>query len=105
MGGATGRAVEIVGVVGGAVDIVVALPVDEPHRHVGLTEDHAARLLDAGNRQRVFRWPEILLRRGPPCRVQPRAIEGFLPCLANAEQPAVLTAPQRRVSAAGTSPA
>ena len=91
------RAAEIIGIVGGAVDVVVALPIAEPDRHIGLAEDHAAGLFDAGNRQRVFRGPVILLRHKAPCRGQARDIVGFLHGQGNAEQRLLLATRQRGV--------
>src|ERR1043165_5296748 len=58
----------VVRVVGGAVNVVIALPVAEAYRHVGLAEDDAAGFLHPGDRQRVVRGPKILLRRKAPCR-------------------------------------
>ena len=42
-----GAAAEIPGVVGGAEDVVVALPVGQVQRHVGFAEDHGAGILQA----------------------------------------------------------
>ena len=99
-GGAAGRAAEVVGIVGGAVDVVVALPVGERDRHVGLAEDDAARVLHPRDRQRVFRRPEILLRRKAPGGRQPRDVVGFLHRHRQAEQRPCLAARQRRIGGA-----
>ncbi len=88
-------------IVGGAVDLVVALPVAEPDRHVGLAEDHAARGPGAGNRQRVFARREILLRRKAPRRRQSRDVVGFLHRQGNAEQRPGLAARAGGIGGAG----
>ena len=88
--GATGRAArraaEIERVVGSAVNLIVALPVAKPDRHVGLAEDDAARILDAGNRQRVLGRHKILLRWNAPGCWQACDVEGFLHRHREAEQ-------------------
>ena len=77
---------EIEGIVGGAVDLVVALPVAERERHVGLAEDDAAGVLDARNRERVFLRLEILLRRDTPGRRRPATLKDSLIVIGDAEQ-------------------
>ena len=99
-GGAARRAAEIERIVGDAVDLVIALPVGESDRHVGLAEDHAAGGFDAGNRQRVLRRREILLRRKAPGRGQPRDVVGFLHREGNAEQRPCLATRERCVGGA-----
>ena len=100
-GRAAGGTAEVERIVGGAVDLVVALPVAEPERHVGLAEDHAAGGLDPGYRQRVFRRHEILLRRIAPSRGQSRDVVGFLDGYGNAKQRAGFAAGASRVGGAG----
>ena len=100
-GGAARRAAEIEGVVGGAVDLVIALPVGEPERDVGLAEDDAAGVLDPRDRQRVFRRRKILLRRNAPGRRQSRDIVGFLERHGQAEQRLLHAARQFGVGGAG----
>ena len=99
-GGAAGCAPEVIGVVGGAVDLVIALPVAEPDRHVGLAEDHAAGILDARNRQRVLARNKILLRWIAPGRRQACDIVGLLHSHRDAEQRPRLATLQCRVSGA-----
>src|SRR3984885_7518254 len=65
---AAGRAAEVVGIIGGAVDIVIALPVAEPERPVGLAENDATGVLDARDRERVFLGTIILVSRNSPGR-------------------------------------
>src|SRR5437868_2571416 len=96
-GRAARRAAEVIGIVGGAVDVVVTLPVAEPDRHIGLAEDHAAGFFHPRNRQRVFRGPVILLRHKAPCRGQAGDVVGFLHGQGNAEQRLLLAARQRGV--------
>ncbi len=96
-GRAARRAAEIEGVVGGAVDVVIALPVAEPDRHVGFAEDDAAGILHARDRQRVLRRLEILLRRKSPGRGQACDVVGFLDRHRQAEQGPGLAARQRGV--------
>ena len=87
-------------IIGGAVDVVVALPVAEPERHVGLAEDHAAGFLDARNRQRVLARDKILLRRIAPGRGQACDVVGLLHGQRDAEQRARFGMLQRRVGSA-----
>src|SRR5205085_2450337 len=96
-GGAAGRAREIIRIVRGAVDVVIALPVAEPERHVGLAKDDAARVLDACDRQGVFLRDEILLRHKPPGRRQASDVVGFLDGEGQAEQRPVFAARERSV--------
>ncbi len=99
-GGAARRAAEVERVVGGAVDLVVALPVAEAERHIGLAENDAAGVLDAGDRQRVLGGNEILLRRKAPGRRQPGDVVGFLHRQRHAEQRLALAARQRGIGCA-----
>src|SRR5262249_31710546 len=77
-GRAAGRAREVVGVVGGAVDLVEALPIAKCERHVGLAENDTAGVLDARDRERVVFWLKVLLRGNTPGRGCARIVEGFL---------------------------
>src|ERR1700733_7276408 len=65
---AAGCAAEVVGIIGSAVDIVIALPVAEPERYVGLAENNATGVLDARDRERVFLGTIILVSRNSPGR-------------------------------------
>ena len=59
---APGRETKVPGIIGCPVDVVVALPVAQRQRHIGLAENDGARILYARNDQRVFFWleaPEI----------------------------------------------
>src|SRR6478609_359035 len=91
---ATRRAAEIEWIVRRAVDLVVALPIRQPDGHVGLAEDDAAGILYPGDRQRVLRRLEILLRRPAPGRGQAGDVVGFLHRDGEAEQRLPLAARQ-----------
>jgi hypothetical protein len=99
-GRAARRAFEIVGIVGGAVDLVIALPVAEPERHIGLAEDDAAGVLDPRDRQRVFGRLEILLRGKAPGRRQAGDVVGFLHGQGDAEQRLALATRERSIGGA-----
>ena len=55
-----GRPGEVPGIVGRAVDLVVALPVSEAERHVGLAENDGSGAFEAGHRERVLLGDESL---------------------------------------------
>ena len=84
--GPSGRAAEIPGIISCPVDVVVALPVAQHQRHIGLAEDDGARVLHAGDDQRVFFRHEALELRDTPGRRQSGDIEGFLHRHRDAEQ-------------------
>ena len=65
-------------VVGRAVDRVEGLPVAEPHRHVGLAEDHRARRQQPVDRERVRLRPVVPQLRQAPGGRQPGDVERLL---------------------------
>ncbi len=73
-------------IVGRAVDVVVALPVAEAERHIGLAENDGAGALEARHRERVFLGDEILERRDAPGGRQSGDVEGFLDRHRHAEE-------------------
>jgi hypothetical protein len=97
-GGAAGRTAHVPRIVRGAVDVVVALPVGEHQRHVGLAKDDGAGALEAGDREGVLLRHKALGRHDAPGRRQAGDIEGFLDRDRQAEQRAALAAAERGVS-------
>src|SRR5271166_6737943 len=79
------------------VDVVVALPVAEAERHIGLAENDCARRLEAAHGKRVFRRDEVLGRGYAPGRWQSGNVVGFLDRDGHAEQRQALAARKRRV--------
>ena len=76
--GAARRAAEIPGIVGRAVDIVVALPVGEVQRHVGLAEQGDAGIHHALCDQRILCRDRVLEGGIAPGGGEARDVEGFL---------------------------
>src|ERR1700722_6082727 len=83
---AAGRAADIPGIVGGSVDIVIALELTKPHRDIGLADDDFASPLQPRNGKRIFGRHEIPEARKPPGRRQSRDIECLLQRHGNTEQ-------------------
>ncbi len=77
-GGPAGRAQQVPGIVGGAVDRVEALPVGEQHRDIGLAEDDGARALQALHRKRVLACHVVLEFRHAPGGGPARDVKGLL---------------------------
>ena len=75
---AAGPARQVPGVVGGAVDRVVALEVGQVQRHVALAEDHRACRLEPVDHQRVRRGGVVLARQVAPGGGLADQVEGFL---------------------------
>ena len=99
--GSPRRPANVPGVVGRSVDGVVALPVAERQRHIGLAKDHGARLFQAGDDQGVLLWPKILELRIAPSRRQTGDVEGLLHRHRNSEQCAFVAARERDVGRLG----
>ena len=100
-GGAAGRAAEIERIVGGAVDLVVALPVAERDGTLVLPRITPPASLTREIDSASSGGDEILLRRKTPGRRQSRDVEGFLDRHGNAEQRPGLAARAGRVGGAG----
>ena len=66
-GRATRDALEIPGIVRGPVDFVVGLKVGEMQRHVGLAEEHDARLFETLDRKGIHLRDVVLVRRIAAC--------------------------------------
>jgi hypothetical protein len=79
------------------VDVVVALPVAEAARHIGLAENDCARRLEAAHGKRVFPRDEVLGRGYAPGRRQSGDVIGFLDRDRHAEQRPTLAARERRI--------
>ena len=96
-------AAEIPRIVGGAVDLVVALPIAEIDRHIGLAEDDRAGRLQPLHRERIGVRPPILEFRMPPGGRQAGDVELLLDGHRQPEQRAPLAARKRGVGGIGGS--
>src|SRR5438093_378345 len=102
-GRAARRAPEGPGVVAGAEDVVVALPVGGPGRHVGLAENDGARAPEAGGDDRIARGDVVLERRRACRRPDARDLERVLHGARHAvERPPPVTPSARLVGRAGS---
>ncbi len=89
--GRTARRTGVVpGVVGGAVDVVEALHILEGRRHVGLAEDHRARLPEPRHLHRVLGGDVVPVCRDAPGRGQPGDVVRLLDRHRQPEQRPVL---------------
>jgi hypothetical protein len=95
------RAGEIPRIVGGAVNVVEALPVGEHQRHIGLAENDSAGALEPGDRECVLLRHKALGRHYAPGRRQAGDVERFLDGDRYAKQRTVLTAAERGVGSLG----
>ena len=91
------RPLDIVGIVGGAIDRIRRLPVGERHRHVGLADDHGAGGLQPLDRDGILGRPPVLEGGNAPGRRQPRDVERLLHGHRQTEQRPALAARQRLV--------
>ncbi len=98
------RPSQVPGVVGPPVDVVVALPIGERERNVGLAEDDGAGGLQARNRESILLGPEVLGCRKAPRGGQAGDVIGFLDGHRHAQQRTALALRQRRVGRLGSSP-
>ena len=92
--GAARRARPVPRIVRRPIDFVVALPVAEAERHIGLAENDCAGRLEAAHGERVFLRDEVLERGDAPGRRQPGDVVGFLDRDGHAEQRQALAARQ-----------
>src|SRR3974390_3253333 len=76
--GAAWRAAEIPGVIGGAIDVVEALPVAETRRNIGLADDDCSGGLEPLHGKRVGIGAPVPESRVAPGRRQSGDIELFL---------------------------
>ena len=86
-----------------AVDRIVALPVGEAHRHVGLAEHHRARRGEALHGQRVLVGGAVALLLIAPGGRQAGEVEALLHRHRHAEQRPRATIPALRIERAGRS--
>ena len=76
--GAAGNALQIVGIVGGAVDVVIALKICQHQRHVGLAEHHRASRLQPAHRLGVLSGDVVLPIHVAPSGGGARQVVGLL---------------------------
>ncbi len=103
-GGAARRAPQVPGVVGGAVDLVVALHVVQPQGHIGLAEHHRARRPEPRHLHRVLGRHVVAVLRHAPGRRQTGDVVGLLDRHRNAEQRPLLASGPRPVGVARGGP-
>src|SRR6516225_5162248 len=95
--GAAGRAAEIVGIVGGPINLVVALELAKPDRDVGLADDDGTGLLQPRDDKRIFGRHKILELRKAPGSRESCDIEWLLQRHRDAEQGSMIAARQRGI--------
>ena len=102
-GRAAGAALRVPRIVGGAVNIVIALEVSQPQGYVRLSENHGPGGLQPLDRQRIFSGDIVLQLRRAERRRQPGDVERLLARHRHAVQRSPdLTTRQSRVRLPGT---